>query len=152
MKKEESIDYYIKSGWHSLSRLYNQKAQKHGITTSTAFVLLNISSSEGTPATKIAPLIGLESRSLTRVLKNLEEKGFIYKEKDAFDRRSVRIFLTDMGKEKKGRAIETVKAFNQFVRERIPDDKLNTFIQVSSLIIDWTENNEDLKQLINKEY
>ncbi len=151
MKKEDSIDYYIKYGWHSLSRLYNQKAQKHGITTSIAFVLLNISTSEGTPATKIAPLMGLESRSLTRALKNLEERGFIYKEKDPYDKRSVRIFLTEKGIEKKGKAIETVKAFNQFVRDRIPEDKLNTFIQVSRLIIDWTEDNEELKKLINKE-
>ena len=150
MKKEESIDYYIKSSWHSLSRLYNQKAQQHGITTSIAFILLNVSTSEGTPATKIAPLMGLESRSLTRALKTMEEKGYIYKEKDAFDKRSVRIYLTEKGKEKKGKAIETVKAFNQFVRERIPEEKLNTFIQVSSVIIDWTENNEDLKSLINK--
>jgi len=151
MKKEESIDYYIKSSWHSLSRLYNQKAQRHGITTSTAFILLNISSSEGTPATKIAPLMGLESRSLTRALKTLEEKGYIYKEKDAFDKRSVRIFLTEKGKEKKGKAIDTVKAFNQFVRERVPEEKLNTFFQVSSLIINWTENNKELKLLINKD-
>ncbi|MCK5105295.1 MAG: MarR family transcriptional regulator [Cyclobacteriaceae bacterium] len=151
MKKEESIDYYIKSSWHSLSRLYNQKAQKHGITTSIAFILLNISTSEGTPATKIAPQMGLESRSLTRALKNLEEKGFIYKEKDVFDKRSVRIFLTEKGKEKKGKSIETVKIFNQFVKERVPEEKLNTFIQVSRLIIDWTEGNEELKLLINKD-
>lgn len=151
MKKEESIDYLIKSSWHSLSRLYNQKAQQHGITTSTAFILLNISTSEGTPATKIAPLMGLESRSLTRSLKNLEQKGYIYKEKDAFDKRSVRIYLTEKGKDKKGKAIEAVKTFNQFVRERVPEDKLNTFMQVSRLIIDWTEGNEELKQLINKE-
>ena len=151
MKKEESIDYYIKSSWHSLSRLYNQKAQKHGITTSIAFILLNISTSEGTPATKIAPLMGLESRSLTRALKKIEGKGYIYKEKDAFDKRSVRIFLTEKGKEKKGKSIETVKAFNQFVKERIPEEKLNTFIQVSRLIINLTESNEELKILINKE-
>lgn len=151
MNKEETIDYYIKTSWHSLSRLYNLKAQKHGITTSTAFILLNISSSEGTAATKIAPLMGLESRSLTRSLKNLEEKGYIYKEKDANDRRSVRIYLTEKGKEKKGKAIETVKTFNQFVKDRVPDEKLNTFIQVSRLIIDWTESNKELKILINKE-
>lgn len=151
MKKEDSIDYYIKTAWHSLSRLYNQKAQKHGITTSIAFVLLNISTSEGTPATKIAPLMGLESRSLTRALKQLEENGFIYKEKDPFDKRSVRIYLTEKGIEKKGKTIETVKAFNQFVKERIPEDKLNTFVQVSRLIIDWTENNTELNKLINKD-
>jgi DNA-binding MarR family transcriptional regulator len=134
-----------------LSRLYNQKAQKHGITTSIAFILLNISTSEGAPATKIAPLMGLESRSLTRALKSLEERGYIYKEKDPYDKRSVRIFLTEKGIETKGKTIETVKAFNQFVKERIPEDKLNTFIQVSRLIIDWTENNKDLKTLINQD-
>jgi len=151
MKREESIDYYIKSNWHGLSRLYNQKAQKHGITTSIGFILLNIGTSEGTPATKIGPLIGLESRSLTRTLKSLEEKGFIYKEKDAYDKRSVRVFLTEKGKEKKGKTIETVKVFNQFVKERIPEEKLNTFIQVSSLIMEWIEGNEELKVLINKD-
>lgn len=151
MKKEDSIDYYIKTNWHSLSRLYNQKAQKHGITTSIAFILLNISTSEGAPATKIAPLMGLESRSLTRALKSLEERGYIYKEKDPYDKRSVRIFLTEKGIETKGKTIETVKAFNQFVKERIPEDKLNTFIQVSRLIIGWTENNKDLKTLINQD-
>ena len=150
MKKDESIDYYIKTAWHSLSRLYNQKAQKHGITTSIAFVLLNISSSEGTPATKIAPLIGLESRSLTRVLKALEQKGYIYREKDVSDKRSVRIYLTPKGMEKKGKAIETVKAFNQFLWERIPEQKLHTFIEVSGKIIDWVENNAELRQLINQ--
>ncbi len=151
MKREESIDYFIKSNWHSLSRLYNQKAQKHGITTSIGFILLNIGTTEGTPATKIGPLIGLESRSLTRNLKSLEEKGFIYKERDAFDKRSVRVFLTEKGKEKKGKTIETVKVFNQFVKERIPEEKLNTFLQVSSLILGWVENNEELKELINKD-
>lgn len=151
MIKEELIDYYIKSSWHSLSRLYSQKAQKHGMTTSSAYILLTISTSEGTPATKIAPQMGLESRSLTRGLKSLEEKGYIYKEKDAFDKRSVRIYLTEKGKEKKVKAIETIMAFNEFVKQRIPEDKLNTFIQVSGLIIDWTENNEELKKLINKD-
>lgn len=151
MIKENSVDYYIKSSWHSLSRLYNQKAQKHGITTSIGFILLNISTSEGTPATKIAPQMGLESRSLTRALKNLQEKGYIYKEKDAYDKRSVRIFLTEKGKEMKGRSIKTVKTFNQFVKDRVPEDKLNTFIHVSRLIMEWTENNEELKILINED-
>ncbi len=151
MKKEESVDYYIKTSWHSLSRLYNQKAMRHDITTSIAFILLNISTSEGTAATKIAPLMGLESRSLTRTLKTLEENGFIYKEKDTIDKRSVRIYLTEKGKVQKGKAIDTVKAFNQFVKDRIPEDKLNTFKHVLRLIIDWTENSAELKELINKE-
>lgn len=134
MKKEETVDYNIKTAWHAIYRMYNQEALKSDFTTSIGFVLLNIDSKEGTPATKIAPLIGLESRSLTRMLKNMEEKGFIVKKPDLNDRRSVRIFLTELGKEKKEISRKTVLGFNHYVREEIPEDKLRTFFEVISVI------------------
>ena len=142
MKKEESIDYNIKTTWHAINRMYNQEALKNDITTSIGFVLLNINSTEGTPATKIAPLIGLESRSLVRMLKGMEEKGLICRKADPTDRRMVRIFLTPLGQEKKDKAYETVMAFNQFVNKKIPRRDLDIFfrvIQQISLIVE--ENN-----------
>lgn len=149
MKREETVDYTIKAAWHAISRMYNQKAAKYGITTSIAFVLLNISSSEGTPATKIAPMIGLEPRSLTRMLKTLEEKGLIYRAKDPKDGRSVRICLTELGYEKKGIAIDTVKAFNNIVFKNIPKEKLNLFFEVVGQINHLIEGNTELKEIIN---
>ena len=73
MKRAETICYTIKTAWHAINRMYNNIAATEGITTSIGYVLLNIDAKEGTPATKIAPLIGLEARSLTRMLKSLEE-------------------------------------------------------------------------------
>lgn len=130
MKREETVDFNIKASWHAISRMYNQKAVKNDITTSIGFVLLNIQSEEGTPATKIAPLLGLESRSLTRMLKTMEEKGFIYKQADPHDKRSVRIFLTDLGKKKKEVSRITVKQFNNEVRSKISEEKLKIFFEV----------------------
>lgn len=132
MKREETIDHNIKSTWHAIARMYNQQASKQEITTSIGFVLLNISSKDGTPATKIAPLMGLEARSLTRVLKNMEEKGLVYRQPDPNDKRSVRIFLTDEGKKKKEVSRETVLMFNSKVRENVSDDKLKVFFEVIS--------------------
>lgn len=149
MKREETVDYTIKAAWHAISRMYNQKAAKYGITTSIAFVLLNISSSEGTPATKIAPMIGLEPRSLTRMLKTLEEKGLIYREKDTRDGRSVKIRLTELGYEKKGIAIETVRAFNNIVFKNIPTEKLAIFFEVIAQINGLIEENTEIKEIIN---
>lgn len=130
MKREETVDYNIKAAWHAIYRMYNQKAIKNDITTSIGFVLLNIQSEEGTPATKIAPLMGLEARSLTRMLKTMEQKGLIYKEPDPIDKRSVRIFLTSLGKEKKVISSKTVKDFNNEVRAVVPEDKLKIFFEV----------------------
>jgi len=130
MRREETVDHIIKSAWHIISRMYNQQASKHEITTSIGFVLLNIHSEDGTPATKIAPLMGLEARSLTRMLKTMEEKKLIYREPDPFDRRSVRIFLTNLGKRKKEISRETVLYFNNKVRKLIPPQKLAIFFEV----------------------
>ena len=57
MRREETVDYNIKAAWHAIARMYNQQAGKHEITMSMGFVLLNINSEGGTPATKIAPLM-----------------------------------------------------------------------------------------------
>ncbi len=151
MKREESIDYNIKAAWHAISRMYNQQAVKYGITTSIGFVLLNINSKEGTPATKIAPLMGLESRSLTRMLKSMEEKGLIYKKRDPEDTRSVRIFLTDLGVEKKAISREAVKAFNEEVFNTIEPEKLEAFFDVIHKVNDIIDKNEiyDTKESIH---
>ena len=129
MRREDTVDHNIKSAWHAISRMYNHQAGKHDITTSIGFVLLNIHS-DGTPATKIAPLMGLEARSLTRMLKTMEEKKLIYREPDPTDKRSVRIFLTELGKKKKEVSRETVLYFNNKVRELVPESKLKIFLEV----------------------
>ena len=130
MKREETIDFNIKSCWHAISRMYNQQALKYGGTMSIGFALLNIHSDEGTPATKIAPLMGLEAKSLTRLLKSMEEKGLIYRQVDQADKRSVKILLTNNGKKMKEKAKETVLCFNDNIKEEIPSEKLVVFFEV----------------------
>lgn len=138
MKKEETFDYQIKTCWHSISRMYNQKAMIEGITTSIGFVLININSNEGTPATKIAPMMGLESRSLTRILKKMENKGLIFKKSDEKDKRSVRVYLTEKGREKKTISVNTINEFNELVSSSLNNNELmcffSTFEKINRII------------------
>lgn len=124
--------------------MYNQQAVKYDLTTSIGFVLLNIDSKNGTPATKIAPLLGLEPRSLSRMLKSLEEKGFIYRKTDPNDKRFVKIYLTELGKEKKDVAKRSVKRFNQVIRNKISEEKLQVFFEVVRNIQSIIESNNIL--------
>ena len=146
MRREETVDFVIKAAWHAIARMYNQQAAKHDITMSMGFVLLNIHS-EGTPATKIAPLMGLEARSLSRLLKSMEEKGLIYRETDAADKRMVRIVLTKEGRKKKEKARDTVLRFNEAVRNHVDGHKLNVFFQVLADIQKIIEKNGIYQQV-----
>ena len=83
MKKEETIDYQIKSCWHSISRMYNQKA--------------------------------------------MVEKELIVKVPDKEDKRSVKVFLTEKGKQKKAAAVSTIKEFNEKVREHLSEEEFGVF-------------------------
>jgi MarR family transcriptional regulator, organic hydroperoxide resistance regulator len=142
MKPEETVDYNVKVCWHAISRMYNVQANQHDFTTSTGFVLLNINQQEGIPATKIAPKLGLESRSLTRILKSMEEDGLIYRQADQQDKRSVRIFLTEKGLQKREISRQAVRQFNQKIREQIPPEDLNTFFKVITHINRMIDNKE----------
>jgi DNA-binding MarR family transcriptional regulator len=141
MRREETIDFNIKAAWHAIARMYNQQASKYDITMSMGFVLLNINTEEGTPATKIAPLMGLEARSLTRLLKTMEEKGLVCRESDASDKRMVRIALTKEGKKKKEKSREVVLRFNEVIREKIAEEQLTTFFDVLQKISRIIEKN-----------
>lgn len=149
MKKEETLDHQIKATWHAISRMYNQQAAKYGGTMSVGYVLLNISTEKGASATKIAPQMGLESRSLTRILKSMEEKGLIYRSPDPNDKRGVLVFLTDKGIEMKNRARETVLRFNEVTRESIPAKKLDVFFEVLQCVNGIIEKNNIYESVAN---
>ncbi len=137
MKAEETADYHIKSAWHAISRMYNVYAAQYDMTMAIGYVLLNIDR-KGTPATKIAPALGLEPRSLTRMLKSLEEKGWIKREIDSDDKRIVKVFLSEEGKKKRDLARKGVIEFNTIIQEAIPSDQLincfNTINSISKLV------------------
>lgn len=124
--------------------MYNMEAAKYDTTMSVGQTLLNIDV-EGTPSTKLGPKMGMESRSLTRILKSMEEKGLIYKKPDLKDKRMVRIFLTDAGREKREVSKEAVITLNSAIHEKIGKTNLQTFFKVIKKI-----NNLLDSQALNK--
>ncbi len=127
---KNDIGFDVKVTWLAISRMFGPLALEHGITVSMGFAMLNISKEKGTPATKIAPLLGMEPRSLTRLIKKLEEDGLVRRQPDPEDTRSVRIFLTALGVEKRAIAQKVVEDFNEKVRKTVKAKELQTFFDV----------------------
>lgn len=130
MQKETTIDHALRATWQAVAKMYNEQAAKHNSTMATAFVLLNIDSENGTPSTALGPQMGMEPTSLSRILKNMEDIGLIYREKNPEDGRSVLIKLTDFGKEKRKVSRQSVITFNEKVRENLSKEKINHFFEV----------------------
>ena len=141
MKPEETVDFHIKRTWQSIAKMYNEEAARYGAATmATGYVLLNIDMEKGTPSTALGPKMGMESTSLSRILKNMEDQGLILRRPNPADGRSVLIFLTDFGKEKRKDARRAVVGFNEAVFAEINPKKLEVFFDVITSINDLIVN------------
>lgn len=144
MRPEDTIDFPIRKVWNRIARLYNNQAGKYGGTMAIGQVLLSIDP-DGTPSTKLGPKMGMEARSLTRTLKNMEEEGLITRVADRSDGRMARVLLTPKGKQMRDVSKETVIRFNEAVRAKIPAGQLQTFHSVIDKINTLLDNNELFK-------
>ena len=141
MTREEILDFYLRWAWVKLAKLYNSEAERRGITLSIGYALLSIEK-EGTPSTKLGPRMGMESTSLSRTLKGMEEKGLIERKPNPADGRSVLVFLTPFGIEKRRDAKAAVIGFNQQVFDRFNPSELETFFKVITGIETMLQENK----------
>ncbi|CAI8162803.1 MAG: MarR family transcriptional regulator [Bacteroidetes bacterium] len=137
--KEKTIDYVLRTTWLAVQKMYNEEASKFGATMTTAFTLLSIDPTKGTPSTALGPKMGMEATSLSRILKTLEERELIVRRPNPEDGRGVLINLTAKGLEKRESSRQRVFTFNDKVKHEIGSDKLNEFYDVSEKILDMIQ-------------
>jgi DNA-binding MarR family transcriptional regulator len=133
MKIDQTVDYHLRSTLFAMRRMYNLLAQENGITQGVGYALINIGK-EGIPATKIAPLMGMTSSSLSRMLKNMEVDGIISRKQDKNDKRIVNISLTDKGCEMRSKVEQVVLEFNNKLFKSLDIKDLQTFEKVNNMI------------------
>jgi len=134
MKSTETFDFHIRWAWYKISRLYNSIAQEHGVNMSIGYALIKIDRENGTPSTKLGPLMGMESRSLTRTLKAMEEENLIVRRPDTKDKRVIHIVLTEFGLEQREIAKNVVIDFNTIINDKLNDvEKENFFSSIGKI-------------------
>lgn len=141
MKKDEKIafDYYYRSTWQVINKMYVEEAQKKNSVMNIGFVLISIHYKLGTPSTLLGPKMGIEANSLSRTLNKMEEMDLIYRQKNPEDGRGVLIKLTDKGKEEREKAKQIVLKFNNTVKEHLTAEEISSFITVTNKIHELIE-------------
>ncbi|HEY1040725.1 MAG TPA: MarR family winged helix-turn-helix transcriptional regulator [Bacteroidia bacterium] len=144
-KHTETIDSKLKSAWQIVSRMYNLEASQHNASIAIGHFLLNVDSQEGSFASDIAPKLGTEGTSLSRIIDSLEKEKLILRKQDKTDKRKMKIMLTAKGKKKKELAKTYVRDFNQRATEKIGKARIEEFFKIINEIIELAE--EKTKEL-----
>ncbi|MEM7484819.1 MAG: MarR family winged helix-turn-helix transcriptional regulator [Bacteroidota bacterium] len=132
--KELTIDYALRATWQAVIKMYNEEAKSYGLTMAIGFTLLSIDPKKGTPSTALGPKMGMEATSLSRILKSIEEKGYIQRKPNPKDGRGVLIHLTALGLEKRRDSKDVVLRFNDVVKEHVSEEDLLSFFKTTEVI------------------
>ncbi len=134
-KDKIEIDLILKSTWLAVSKMYSEMASEYDSTAVQALTLLKIDPKDGTRSTNLGPKMAIEPTSLTRIIKLLEDNGYIYKEKTTADKREVIIKLTEKGQQHREISKDVVVNFNKTVAEKLSNEKLEIFTEVMDCIL-----------------
>ena len=122
--EKKTIDHVLRATWQAVAKMYNDQALKHNSTMAVGFALLSIDPKKGTPSTSLGPKMGMETTSLSRTLKSMEEKKFIQRKPNPDDGRGVLIYLTELGKTNRDASKLAVKKFNQAIIDNTGEESI----------------------------
>ena len=132
--KKNTLDAVLRSTWNSVSKMYNREASKFDSTMAMGFALLNIDA-RGTTSSALGLRLGMESTSLSRLLNNMEKKKLILRKQNPSDGRSVLIFLTEFGKNKRDDSRSVVLNFNNHIESKLNKQQVKNFLEVAECIM-----------------
>ena len=139
--RKKTIDASLRTTWNAVSKMYNREASKFNSTMAMGFALLNIEP-EGITSSSLGPKLGMESTSLSRLLKSMEDKKLIERLPNPSDGRSVLIFLTTFGKEKRVDSRAVVLNFNNLIENKLSDVQLKHFFEVTECVMEESKKFE----------
>lgn len=134
INKQLGFMLYVAS--KELIKKYTPILKKYNLTYTGYIVLVAIDKNEVINIKTLGDRLYLDSGTLTPLLKKLEEKGFVNRERAINDERNLRVSLTELGIETQGQILEDI--YQTFQDLNMDTDHFNelrdsveTFIQTN---------------------
>ena len=105
-----------------------EACEKLHLTYSEYALLLKLYDAEGCSQDDMAGMLYLDKAVVTRVIKTLEGKGFIYREQDDKDRRMKRLYVTEFGKTQEEFIKNIIKRLVDYMASQMPVYELQSLM------------------------
>lgn len=125
--------YLLAAASHALSSEFHVEVKAQGVKIQTWRVLACLIDRPGLMLTELAQFVLLEQSHLTKIIDQLQSGGLVDKQHDTADRRKIKIYITDSGRE--------------LVEPLIPSAKIHE--QRATAILSRTEE-KNLKTILHK--
>lgn len=96
---EEDIRQLLHTLTTETRKLYAQKFRELHIHVGQEAALCHLWEQDGISQTALRKQMGCEASTLSNMIRKLEQDGVVYRDKDEHDGRSMKVFLTEKGKQ-----------------------------------------------------
>ena len=101
----------------NIYKVYNARLRaeciKIGVHSSYRQIISYLAKEDGVPQLELVRLTNFKAPTISITLQKMEQDGYVTRKPDLFDQRSVRVFLTDKGREFNDKMEERVKKFEE---------------------------------------
>lgn len=95
--------------------LFDAFMDKIGLHRAQSAVLCRLYAQDGMTQSEIASELAVQGATITNMLQRMEETGLVRRCRDEADNRVVRVYLTELGREKKRALITQLEAFEEAI-------------------------------------
>ncbi|RIN88518.1 MarR family transcriptional regulator [Mammaliicoccus sciuri] len=138
INKQLGFMLYVAS--KELIKKYTPILKKYNLTYTGYIVLVTIDKNEVINIKTLGDRLYLDSGTLTPLLKKLEEKGFVNRERAINDERNLRVSLTESGVETQGQILEEI--YKTFKDLNMDTEKFNELRDSVESFIQTNLNND----------
>ncbi len=104
VKLDDLLCFAVYSANNAFNRFYKPVMAELGLTYPQFLVMIALWEADGVRVSHLGDRLGLESNTLTPLLKRMEGMGLLERRRDTADERQVLLFLTGHGRELETRA------------------------------------------------
>ena len=100
-----------------------------GLTYAEFSLMLLLYDREGCSQDDMTNLLHVDKAAITRVIKKLEERGFLFRRHDDQDRRMKRLYVTDLGRSKEQTIKNIVRRIMDYMTEDLSQQERDLMIR-----------------------
>jgi DNA-binding MarR family transcriptional regulator len=115
IKLDTQLCFAIYGAAHAFTRTYKPLLEPLGLTYPQYLVMIALWEDDDQPVKAIGDRLGLDSGTLSPLLKRLEQNGLVLRKRDRDDERLVRISLTEKGSGLRLKALDVTEAIGKAI-------------------------------------
>ncbi|WP_028547150.1 MarR family winged helix-turn-helix transcriptional regulator [Paenibacillus taiwanensis] len=134
MELEKYIGVIVHRADLKLNNYYQKVVNPFDITVDQWEILVVLWEHEGITQKELAERLTKDQTNIARMLFKLEKKSFIYRVTHETDRRSLRVYLTDKGRDVKEEILApSIEAYQKTI-EGLTEEEVETFRRILSVM------------------